>query len=146
MLGVLRTPRDGGCDHHLVSTARSGPVLLMLLALRFVVELGLFAAPVAIAWSAVGGAAGVAIGIVGTALLATVWGLTLSPRRRFDAPLGARVGLELLLMVAAVVGLAATGHSLWAALLAAGEVVDLVGLALLGIAPGTDVGPDPTGP
>ena len=116
--------------------------MLTLLALRFVVELGLFAAPVAIAWSAIGGAAGVAVGIVGTAVVATLWGVTLSPRRRFDAPLAVRVGLELLLMVAAVVGLLATGHALWAWLLAGGEVVDLAGLALLGIAPGDDVGPD----
>jgi len=144
MLGVRATPSDGGCHHHLMSTARSGPVLLLLLAVRVVVELGLFAAPIAIAWSAVGGAAGVGIGIVGTAVVTTLWGLMLSPRRRFDAPRAARVGLELLLMVAAVVGLAATGHVLWAWLLAVGEAVDLVGLALLGIAPGDDVGSDPT--
>jgi hypothetical protein len=129
-----------------MSTPRSGPVLLTLLALRFVVELGLFAAPAAIAWSAVGGVAGVAIGIVGTGIVATLWGLTLSPRRRFDGPVAARVGLELLLMVAAVVGLAATGHVLWAWLLGVGEVVDLVGLALLGISPGDDVGAGATTP
>jgi hypothetical protein len=113
---------------------------MALLALRFVVELALFAAPVAIAWSALGGVLGLAAGVVGAALVATVWGLALSPRRRFDAPLAARLLLELTLMAAAVVGLALTGQLVWAAALAVGEVVDLGALALLGIAPGSDVG------
>jgi hypothetical protein len=123
-----------------MSSARSGPVLVTLLALRFVVELGLFAAPVAVAWSAVGGVLGVGVGVLASALVATLWGLVLSPRRRFDPPLAVRVALELLLMTAAVVGLLLTGHTGWAVALAVGEVIDLAGLALLGIAPGTDVG------
>ena len=113
---------------------------MALLVLRFVVELGLFAAPVAIAWSAVGGVLGIALGVLVSALVATAWGLVLSPRRRFDPPLAVRVALELLLMAAAVVGLALTAHTGWAVALAVGEVVDLVGLALLGITPGADVG------
>jgi hypothetical protein len=123
--------------------AASGALVLTLLALRFLVELALFAAPVVIGASALGGVVGVGLGLVAFAVVVTVWGLLLSPKRRYDAPLGVRVALELGLMVAATAGLALTGHGGWALALLAAELVSVVALAALGLPPGSDVGATP---
>lgn len=112
---------------------------LLLLALRFLVELCLFAA-----WALVGYWAldsrplGVLVGGGLAAVVAAAWGVFLSPRRRFDLPLPVRVTVELVLFGAASVALAASGHTLWGVLLFTAEAAVLVGLAGAGFRPGQD--------
>lgn len=118
----------------------------LLLALRFALELALLAAAVVVAGRGIGGAIGWVVGVAAALLVATVWGLLLSPRRRVDVPLPARVGVEMLLFVAAGAGLAAVGLPGWGLVLVVVEVVVVAALWALGLPPGTHVGPDPSAP
>lgn len=111
-----------------------------LLTLRFVVELVLFVSPIVIGVRALGGPVGLLVGVALGAVLLAVWGVLLSPRRRVDLPLGARVVVELALMVAAAAGLAATGLVGFAIVFVVVEVVVVGWLWALGMPPGTDVG------
>lgn len=113
---------------------------MTFLGVRFLVELALVAAPVLVGVRWLGGVAGVAVGLVGSAAVATVWGLALSPKRRLNARLLVRVALELALIGAAAAGLALVGYGTWAAALVAGELVSVLVLAALGLPPGSDVG------
>lgn len=110
-----------------------------LLGVRLLAELGLVVTPLVVALSTLAPPVGVVAGLVGSAALTLVWGTFLSPRRRVDGPMGARVVLELLLMAGAVCGLATTGHGAGAAALGAAELVSLGGLLALGVPPGSDV-------
>lgn len=113
----------------------------LLLALRFVLELTLLGT---LAWLGfrnfdnVGGATFVAVVVV--VLVGVLWGLLLSPRRRIDLPLGARVVIELALFGIASGGLASAGLPLAGIALFTLEVVVVSGLAGLGYPPGSDVG------
>jgi hypothetical protein len=111
-----------------------------LLTLRFVVELVLFVSPIVIGVRALGSPVGLLVGVAAAAVVVVVWGWLLSPRRRVDPPLGVRVVLELVLVVAAAVGLAATGLAAFALAFVVAEVVVLGWLWALGLPPGTDVG------
>jgi hypothetical protein len=94
------------------------------LALRFILELCLLAA-----YAYLGGAELNVFGAIAAPLaVAIVWGLLVSPKARFPLSLQWWVGVQVLLFAGAVVGLAATGHAVVAALFAA---VTLVNLALL---------------
>ncbi len=73
-----------------------------------------------------------AIGVLVAAVVAVVWGLLLSPRRRVDAPLAVRVAVELVLITGAAAGLFLAGLHGWAVALIAGELITLVSLSLLG--------------
>ena len=119
---------------------RLGAGTWALLALRFAVELVLFAAPLVIAVRSLGGAVGVALGLVASAAVIVLWGAVLSPRRRIDAPRAARVTLELVLVAAVSIGFALTGRGALALALLAAEAIGVGGLWLLGLPPGTDVG------
>jgi hypothetical protein len=114
-------------------------LLVVLLALRFLVELALFAA---IAYGASRLAEGtvvrVLLGAVGLAVVTTLWGVLLSPRRRVALPLGWRVAVELGLVATAAVGLALFGQAQLAVALVVAEVVVLLALAALGFPPGAD--------
>jgi hypothetical protein len=115
-------------------------VVIVLLGLRFALELALFTtlgflgarlsttAPVA--W---------ALGAGVTAATIAVWATLLSPRRRIDLPLPVRAGFELILFATAAVGLAASGHPVGAVVLIGSEVVVVVALWMLGLPPGSDV-------
>ena len=113
----------------------------VLLAARFALEIALlvgvgvaaWALPLAALWR-------VLLVVVAVVMVALVWGLLLSPRRRVDAPLAVRVVLELALFLAAGVGLAAAGHVAAGAVLVVAEAVVLSALAALGLPPGSDVG------
>jgi hypothetical protein len=116
-------------------------VAYLLLALRFLLELCLFAAWAVIGYSAFDNAAlGVVAGIALTAVTATLWGVLLSPRRRTNLSLAARVAIELALFGAAGVALAALGHPVWAVILVAAELLVLGGLVLAGHRPGEEPG------
>lgn len=114
------------------------------LTLRFVVELVLFVSPLVIGVRVLGSPVGLLVGVAAAAVLVVVWALLLSPRRRIDAPLGVRVVLELVLVVAAAVGLAWTGLVGFAVGFVVAEVVALGWLWARGMPPGTDVGARPT--
>ena len=112
----------------------------VLLALRFVLEICLLAALVLIGWGAVDNhLVGALVGLVLALIVATVWGMLLSPRRRIDLPLSVRVVVELVLFGAAAVGLAALGHQAWGLALFVAEVIIVAALALRGLPPGSDV-------
>ncbi len=111
----------------------------LLLALRFLIELCLFAAWAFVGYSAVGSGAIAIVAAVALALIsAALWGLLLSPRRRIDLALPIRVAIELALFVGAGAALALLGHPLWGLLLVVAELVTIVALALLGFRPGQD--------
>ena len=113
----------------------------LLLALRFVLELTLLGTLGWLGFRSVDNVAGatvVAIAVV--ALVATVWGLFLSPRRRFKIPLGIRVVVELVLFAIAGGGLVMAGLPVAGIALFTIEVTVLAGLAALGYPPGSDAG------
>jgi hypothetical protein len=114
----------------------AAPAIGVLLAVRFLLELALLAAYAVSAARLVGGATGWVAGVVVAIVVATVWGLLLSPRRRYDASLAVRVSVELLLFAAA-------GAALWLADLP-GWGVALVGAEAVTLAllrrPGEPVG------
>jgi hypothetical protein len=114
-------------------------VFNVLLGLRFALELALFA----VVWWLGAGLSTSAplswvLAIGGAGAVVAVWGVLLSPRRRVDLPLPARAGIELVLFTAAALGLAASGHLVWAAVLLGSEVVVVVALWALGFPPGAD--------
>ena len=111
----------------------------LLLALRFLIELCLFAAWAFIGYSVVAsGAIAIVAAVVLASISAALWGLLLSPRRRIDLALSVRVPLELALFVGAGAALAFVDRPLWGLLLIGAELVTIVGLAVLGIRPGQD--------
>lgn len=118
----------------------------ILLTLRFVVELVLFVSPIVIGVRTLGSPLGLLVGVAAAAVVVAVWGVLLSPRRRVDLPLPARVVIELALVAAAAVGLAATGLVGFAVAFVVVELVVVAWLWTLGLPPGTDVGASSGGP
>ncbi len=118
----------------------SGALAWTLLALRFLVELALFAAPVVVAVRMIGGVIGVLVGIAVAVVVMALWGVLLSPRRRVDAPLAVRVALEGALVIVVALALSATGLGVAALVLVVVEVVVVMWLWSMGMPPGTDVG------
>ena len=118
-------------------------MVTILLALRFALELCLLGSMAVIGLTAFDNPAA---GFLAAAALVTavgaVWGALLSPRRPVDLPLFVRVALEVVLFVAASLGLAVSGHLSAGVLLVAAELVLLPALAALGHPPGHR----PTGP
>jgi hypothetical protein len=72
------------------------------------------------------------IGVLAALLVALVWGIFLSPRRRVQSPVAVRVGAELVLFVVAAWLLAASG------LLALGVVLVVAELVVVGLLGGPD--------
>lgn len=101
------------------------PTVGVLLTVRFLLELALLAAYAVSAARLVGGAVGWVVGVAVALVVATVWGLLLSPRRRYDASLAVRIAVELVLFAAAGAGLWLSGLPGWGAALAGTEVVVL---------------------
>lgn len=118
---------------------RRGGVAWTLLALRFGLELALLVAIVVVAVSSVGGAVGWLLGIAVAVVAAAAWGVVLSPRRRVDAPLVVRVVVEILLFVAAGIGLALTGLAALGIALVVAEILVVGWLWALGMPPGTNL-------
>ncbi len=97
----------------------------VLLTVRFLLELALLAAYAVSGARLVGGALGWLVGAAAAIAVATVWGLLLAPRRRYDTALAVRVGVELVLFAGAGVGLWLVGLPAWGVALVATEVVVL---------------------
>jgi Protein of unknown function (DUF2568) len=114
-------------------------VSVTLLSVRFVWEIALL-----IAWAyVVAGLVDSAVGqwVVGglaVVVVAGVWSVFLSPRRRLDLPLALRTVMELVLFGGAAVGLVAAGAVTAGLVLVVGEAASLVGLWALGLPPGSD--------
>ena len=115
------------------------PMIGVLLTVRLLLELALLAAYAVSAARLVGGAVGWVVGAVVAVVVATLWGLLLSPRRRYDASLPVRIAVELVLFAGAAAGLWLSGLPGWGVTLLATEAVTL---ALLG-RPGEPVGAGP---
>ena len=85
-------------------------MVAVLLALRFVLELGLQGSMAVIGFAILDNPA---VGILASAALVTavaaLWGALLSPRRPLGLPLPVRMVIEIVLFVAAGIGLAASG-------------------------------------
>jgi hypothetical protein len=104
---------------------RMSPWVVVLLGLRFLLELALWASFTVAAVRLVDGPAGWVIGLLATAAATVVWGLLLSPRRPIRLPLVARVAIEFALFAAAAALLAASGLSTAAVVLVVAELVVL---------------------
>jgi hypothetical protein len=104
---------------------RMSPWVVVLLGLRFLLELALWASFTVAAVRLVDGPAGWVIGLLATAAATVVWGLLLSPRRPIRLPLVARVAIEFALFTAAAALLAASGLSTAAVVLVVAELVVL---------------------
>ena len=114
------------------STPLPAPLLWLLLTLRFLLELALWASFTVATVRLVDGWPGWVLGLLATAAVTVLWGLLLSPRRRIALPVAVRVTIELVLFVAAGALLAASGLVLLGVLLVAAE------LLVLGLLQGPD--------
>ncbi len=97
----------------------------LLAALRFAFELALLTAYTVIGAGLVVGPVRWLLAAVLPAVVATLWGVFLSPKRSVALPLAARIVAELVLFAVAAWGLARLGHPLWATVLVVGEVLVL---------------------
>ena len=95
------------------------------LALRFVLELCMLASLGAWGWS-VGGTLVVKImlAVVIVVVVATIWGVFLSPRRNVQLPAAVRLAMELVLFALAVVALAALAQPVLAAALGVAYLIN----------------------
>lgn len=124
-------PTRGKGDRGGDGSGRAGAGVVVLLALRFLLEVALLVALLVGAVSSVGVTSPVAgwlLGAVLVVLTAVVWGVFLSPRRRVHLPLAVRVVVELLLFLGAALLLWAGGHEVAAGVLIVAEVVVLAAL------------------
>lgn len=112
-------------------------MLVGVLAIRFLVELALFAGAAVASAQLVSGSIGrVLLGVVGCVAIVVVWGAFLAPKRPTHWSLPARVVLEVLLFVLVGMGLWSAGFG-WAAIALLGaDVLVLAGLFVLGDEPG----------
>lgn len=108
------------------------PGIAVLMGLRFLLELALLAAYLVGAARLVGGPLGWVLGVVLVAVVATVWGVLLSPRRPVRWPVLVRVVIELALFAGAGALLAASG------LVTLGAVLLLAELTVVGLLRGPD--------
>ena len=108
------------------------PFVVVLMGLRFLLELALLAAYVVGAVRLVPGALGWLLGLLLVVVVAAVWGVLLSPRRPVRWPVLVRVVIELALFAGAGALLAASGLVTW------GAVLLLAELAVVGLLRGPD--------
>lgn len=106
--------------------------VVVLLGLRFLLELALWGSFTVAAVRLVDGPVGWVVGLLATAAATVVWGLLLSPRRPVRLPLVARVAIELALFAAAAALLAASG------LVTAAVALVVAELVVLGLLQGPD--------
>ena len=111
---------------------KNGPVLPLVLTLRFALELTLLAV---VAWwgYSVGG---VLVGALCAIGVAVVWGLLLSPKARFPLPTQVRNAVEVAVFLLAAAGLSALGHPALGVVLIAADVLILLTLWRLGATTG----------
>jgi len=115
------------------------PLVGVLLALRFLLELALLAAWAVVGWQLPDATwQQVVLAIALPTASATVWGLLLSPRAQFVMPLAVRLTLELLLFAGASASLWLLDFQVAALVLLGGEVVVLGCLLLARQPPGAN--------
>jgi hypothetical protein len=93
------------------------------LVLRFLLELSALAAMVYWGFATASGATQWVLGLGAPLAVAVVWGLFVSPKRRFDLPHPARFAIELVVFAAAVLALFAADQPVLAVVLAGLELV-----------------------
>ena len=93
------------------------------LGLRFILELSAIAAAAYWGFSTGSGLTSVLLGLAAPAAVIVVWGLFLSPKRRFELPHPVRFAIELAVFAGAALGLAAAGQTALAVVLAVLAVV-----------------------
>ncbi len=114
-------------------------LVAVFLGLRFLLELALFAAWGWIGWHASDSTVIQVVLMVGLpVVVATGWGLALSPKARLGLPLAVRLVVEIALFAAAAMGLWAAGASGWGLALILGEAIVLGSLLALGRPPGPE--------
>lgn len=105
----------------------------VLLLVRFLCELAMLAAFGYWGFRTGDGAvAEIALGIGAPLVVAIIWGTFLSPKRRYDLPVVARIVIELALFGAAALALAVAGQPGLAVMLAAVAVIQRAALSALG--------------
>lgn len=121
-------------------TPRSiGLLTMLLMGIRFALEIGLITSFIVVGVRVTDGAVGWILGFAMAVAVAAVWGVFVAPRRQVDLALGIRLAIELALFAAAALGLVLVGLPGWAAALVALELLVVAGLFLRGVPPGTDV-------
>ncbi len=109
----------------------------VLLAARFLLELALLAGLAIVGWALPGaGWARVLFALALPVAAAVVWGLLVSPKATFAAPLLLRIAVEVLLFGLAALGLWLAGLTAFAVVLLALEAVVLISLIATGHPPG----------
>lgn len=116
-----------------------GLLTMLLMGIRFALEIGLITSFIVVGVRVTDGAVGWILGFAMAVAAAAVWGVFVAPRRQVDLALGIRLAIELALFAAAALGLVLVGLPGWAAALVALELLVVAGLFLRGVPPGTDV-------
>lgn len=111
--------------------AGASPALVVALAVRFLIELALLAGTAALAAHVASGGWRWPAAIVVAGVVATVWGLFLSPKATVAIPPSARLALESLLFVGVGVGLLAAGSGAVAVIGVLIWLVDRIAIAVL---------------
>jgi hypothetical protein len=116
----------------------TGAITGVLLGARFLLELALLGAAAWVGWHLLdsGWAVSLLAAVLAAALVATLWGLALSPKARLRIPLGGRLAIEIALFAVVAGGLWLTEAQAWAVALLIGEIAVLGLLLLVGHPPG----------
>lgn len=115
--------------------AGASPGLVVALAVRFLIEIALLAGTAALAAHVASGGWRWPAAIVAVGVVATVWGLFLSPRAAVALPAAARLTLESALFLGIGAGLVTAGSGPIAAVGVAIWLVDRIAIAVLGRRP-----------
>ncbi len=105
--------------------------LTIALTARFLLELALLAGAAVLAWNLGAGWWQWPAAILAVALVATVWGLFLSPRAAVPLPWPATLGIEAALFVGTGIGLLVIGCGIPAGVGVALWIVDRIALTIL---------------
>lgn len=106
-------------------------ILVLLLAIRFVLELCLLAAFAWVGYGVAPPGAEVACGAAATICVALIWGIFLSPRRRVEIGSAGRLLMEIILFAMASTALMVGGHPRMATLLAIAAIADKIALEII---------------
>ena len=111
---------------------RPGPFVLVLITVRFLLELALWSSFTVSLVRLIDGPLGWVFGLLLSAVVIALWAVLLSPRRLIRLPVAVRVTIELILFAAAAALLAAAG------LAGAGIALFVLELLDLGLLQGPD--------
>ncbi len=106
-------------------------VLVLLLAIRFLLELCLLAAFAWAGYRIAPPGAELACGAAAAVCVALIWGIFLSPRRRVEIGSAGRLLIEIVLFAMASAALMVGGHLEMATLMASAAIADKIALAII---------------